>query len=108
MNERGSKTLAFEKRHIARTHERWLAADGQTEPPRDQCGSCRYWVPLTEPWGYDWGACTNPASVRDGTVQFEHAGCDAFERADRWTLPRPARHSGRATATPDSASAPDG
>lgn len=40
---------------------------------------------LTGILGSDYGGCTNP-SVRDGVVQFEHDGCDAFAPApdDEW------------------------
>ena len=49
--------------------EEWYAA---------QCGGCYFWIALSGILGSDYGACTNPASPRDGMVQFEHDGCDAF------------------------------
>jgi hypothetical protein len=71
---------------LARTHARWvqrLNRDMDAEEYRDewyaeQCGGCAYWIALTGALGSDYGACTNPASPRDGRVQFEHDGCDAF------------------------------
>jgi hypothetical protein len=52
----------------------------------EQCGGCRFWIALTGVLGGDYGGCANPASVRDGFVQFEHDGCDAFAPApnDEW------------------------
>jgi hypothetical protein len=52
----------------------------------EQCGGCRFWIALTGVLGGDYGACANPASVRDGFVQFEHDGRDAFAPApnDEW------------------------
>ncbi len=44
-----------------------------------QCGGCRYWIALHGVLGSDYGACSNARSPRDGMVQFEHDGCDAFE-----------------------------
>jgi Protein of unknown function (DUF3027) len=44
----------------------------------EQCGGCRFWIALTGVLGSDYGACTNPASPRDGFVQCEHDGCEAF------------------------------
>jgi hypothetical protein len=41
------------------------------------CG-CRYFVPLAEPFGADWGVCANPLSPRAGLLTFEHQGCPFF------------------------------
>jgi hypothetical protein len=54
---------------------------------RQQCGLCQYWIPLAGTWGLDWGACSNEASPFDGTVRFEHDGCDAYEEAPEWRGP---------------------
>jgi len=65
----------------------------QEEPSYDdawwasQCGHCRFWIPLSGGLGQDYGACANPASALDGTVRFEHDGCDAFDAADSWGQP---------------------
>ena len=76
------------------THSRWRERRlRKTEDPAyldewyaQQCGGCRFWMPLTGILGSDYGGCTNPVSVRDGVVQFEHDGCDAFAPApdDEW------------------------
>jgi hypothetical protein len=65
----------------ARVHRpdcaRWTTpATATSGTPR--CGGCRFWIALTGVLGDDYGACTNPDSVRDGVVQFEHDGCGAF------------------------------
>ena len=68
------------------THERWvqrLNRDMDDPSYRDewyaeQCGGCVYWIALTGVLGGDYGACANAESPRDGRVQFEHDGCDAF------------------------------
>ena len=44
----------------------------------EQCGRCRYFIPLDGPMGADWGACSNNDSPFDRQVMFEHDGCDAF------------------------------
>ena len=53
----------------------------------EQCGRCEFWVPLAGTWGLDFGACTNPASPFDGTVRFEHDGCEFFSEAPEWGVP---------------------
>ena len=76
-------------------HERWLKnrnrvqhdASYRDEWWAEQCGKCSFWVPLSGDLGLDYGACTSAGSRFDGTVRFEHDGCDNFESADRWRLP---------------------
>jgi len=80
-------------------HRRWYRAraqemrergyvDAQGAPWRGQCGGCRYFIPLTGTLIDDWGACSNPTSVFDGSVMFEHLGCDVFSQAlDDWGGP---------------------
>lgn len=41
----------------------------------NQCGGCRFYVPLEGPLGADWGGCANRKSDRRGLVVFEHHGC---------------------------------
>ena len=83
-------------RYATETHERWLeqrnrrqeSADYDDEWWAEQCGACRFWVPLSGALGHDYGGCTNPASRFDGRVRFEHDGCDYFEQAiDGWAQP---------------------
>jgi hypothetical protein len=84
-----------DKAHHRQTHTRWVekisrntgAPDYPDEWAHQQCGGCRYWVPLTSEWGLDWGGCSNVGSSFDRHVMFEHDGCDAFEEADRWVTP---------------------
>jgi hypothetical protein len=80
------RDLRRDPRHLAATHERWLARRNrkQEEPSyRDewwaqQCGMCRFWIALQPPLGSD------KKSEFDGRVQFEHDGCDHFEQAKEW------------------------
>ncbi|HYE78263.1 MAG TPA: DUF3027 domain-containing protein [bacterium] len=45
----------------------------------DQCGGCRFYVPLEGDLGRDWGVCcTNPESTSEGQLRFEHDGCEAY------------------------------
>ncbi|WP_460514774.1 DUF3027 domain-containing protein [Flindersiella endophytica] len=53
----------------------------------EQCGGCRFWIPLAGSMGSDYGACANSASPFDGTIRFEHDGCDVFEQPGRWATP---------------------
>jgi hypothetical protein len=89
------RTLRNDSEHRRATHNRWMATRiRRQEDPNyldkwrvQQCGSCRFWVPLARTWGTDYGACTNPASPRDGNVAFEHDGCHAFADAGSWQVP---------------------
>lgn len=69
------------------THERWcarspgLAADEHVD---DQCGACRFWIPLASRTGLDWGVCAAAASPFDGTARFEHDGCEHFVFSGDW------------------------
>ena len=71
--------------HIRRCHRRWSKQQtrGGQQPYAgdwyaEQCGGCRFYIPLTGGFRSDWGVCTNAASPRDGRATFEHDGCDAF------------------------------
>ena len=78
-----------------KVHDRWLtrlnrhtAAPGYLEEwHRQQCGSCRRWIPLSGQAGLDWGACTHEQSEFDGQVRFEHDGCPHYEDAGGWRTP---------------------
>lgn len=37
-----------------------------------QCGGCRFFAAT----GMDYGICANPASPLDGSITFEHGGCE--------------------------------
>lgn len=72
---------------LRRTHDRWRrrqhrpmdSISYRDEWFAEQCGGCRFWIALSGVLGEDYGACTNPTSPRDGRVQFEHDGCEAFD-----------------------------
>jgi DUF3027 family protein len=78
------------------THERWVTrvhrdmadAGYRDEWYAEQCGGCRFWLALMGVLGDDYGACSNPDSPFDGTVRFEHDGCEAFTPVsdDEWGL----------------------
>jgi len=53
----------------------------------NQCGNCRFWIPLTGAWGLDWGACSNPDAPFDAQVRFEHDGCGHHQPAGKWVTP---------------------
>jgi len=85
---RGRRSLKGSRRHQDRTYARWAEEISQREWAFEQCGECRWWIPLTGAWGTDWGACSNPASPFDARVRFEHDGCPAFELAEGgWVIP---------------------
>jgi hypothetical protein len=77
------------------THQRWIKRrNRKTEDPSheeswfyEQCGACRFWIPLAGKMGFDWGACANPRSPFDGQVKFEHDGCGEFVSSGRWATP---------------------
>ncbi|MGP4102178.1 DUF3027 domain-containing protein [Nonomuraea sp. KM90] len=76
-------------------HERWVVErHRRTEDPgyqeewySEQCGGCRFWLPLAGEMGRDYGACANPAAPFDGRVRFEHDGCAAFQESGAWSTP---------------------
>jgi hypothetical protein len=90
-----SHEARHEMDHRRSTHDRWLDqrnrrqedAGYRDEWYAEQCGRCEFWVPLAGDWGRDFGGCSNPASPFDGTVRFEHDGCEHFSSADEWAVP---------------------
>ena len=76
--------LTDNTKHTQATHWRWLErVNRDLDDPGwkdewglQQCGGCRYFIPLIGALKHDWGACTNPASPFDRQVMFEHDGCD--------------------------------
>ena len=73
-------TLENDPDHFRTTHDRWTQSGhrSDSEHQDEQCGLCRFYVPLSGRFAEDWGACTNPASPCDKGVLFEHDGCEAF------------------------------
>jgi hypothetical protein len=65
-------------------HERWInklnrnidSSNYKEAYLTQQCIHCTFYAPLTGPLGEDWGACTNPDSIFERIVMFEHDGCD--------------------------------
>jgi hypothetical protein len=85
----------FSVRHRRTTATRWSEQLNRRmdEPSyreewrRQQCGLCEYWIPLAGWWGLDWGGCSNAASPFDGSMRFEHDGCDEYREAAEWYGP---------------------
>jgi hypothetical protein len=94
-NTEGSGRLRLGPAHRRSTHDRWMALRSRKQESAEyrdgwwaeQCGRCRFWVPLSDSWGLDYGACTNAASALDARVVFEHDGCEFFEDAGEWQQP---------------------
>ena len=85
--------LGADEQHLRACHIRWtkrlhrnpLDPNYQDGWGIQQCGGCRYFIPLAGVFADDWGGCTNAASSFDQRVMFEHDGCDAFDPAsDGW------------------------
>ncbi len=70
------------QRWLARRNRRQEDADYEDAWWAQQCGGCFRYLRLLGPIGEDWGVCANGKSPFDGTVRFEHDGCDAFAAAD--------------------------
>ncbi len=81
--------LDSNEQHFRACHERWtqrLNRDPGVPNYQDdwgiqQCGGCRFFVPLTGIFSDDWGGCTNPSSPSDQHIMFEHDGCAFFSPA---------------------------
>lgn len=86
------KPLADDTGHARACLDRWIKRinrDMDSQEYRDewyaeQCLSCRYFVPLSGAFIENWGACTNPDSVFDGSVRFEHDGCSKHHISETW------------------------
>jgi len=57
--------------------QRWEKDD---EEYPDCSMGCKYFVPLKDELGFDWGICSNKESHRSGLLTFEHQGCQKFEK----------------------------
>lgn len=69
---------------LPRDYEPWGLIDrecGDDFLPDCSTG-CRWYVPLEDPRGADWGVCASPTSHRSGLLTFEHQGCERFEYGD--------------------------
>ncbi|MGW5851752.1 DUF3027 domain-containing protein [Streptomyces sp. NPDC055254] len=102
LTENPERELAMHRSHVikepggvAEIHARWIQrrnrglneADYQEEWYSEQCGACRFWIPLAGRMGNDYGACANGVSRFDGIVRFEHDGCEVFEKSGQWAVP---------------------
>ena len=93
--------LLLNEEHLNTTHERWIKLLNRPLPPvgeewpdwtNDQCGACRFYVPLQGVFASDWGVCTNASSKLDGHAMFEHDGCESYSGASDWVSSYIANH----------------
>lgn len=88
----GAGNLRNDRAHADACHERWLkvlnreqgSSRYRDEWYAEQCGACRFYVPLSGQFESDWGACTNAESPFDRSVMFEHDGCNQFAASNGW------------------------
>ena len=94
MDVNDDEPLVLSQEHAALCHERWVSRMNRpwsevTDDVRDtwttdQCGGCRFYIPVTGALASDWGVCSNDMSPFDGRVMFEHDGCDSYSGASEW------------------------
>lgn len=90
MSKQGN--LKNNEAHAIACHQRWLARRNRKQEEgsykdewyQQQCGACRFFIPLTGILGADYGGCSNPASPFDKSLMFEHDGCEHFESSGEW------------------------
>lgn len=77
-------------------HARWIARGlnrDSSDPGyaeewyAEQCGGCHWYRTLEGSLGADWGVCSSPTSELDGTIRFEHDGCETFTPAKPGAAP---------------------
>jgi hypothetical protein len=82
--------LPMDAEHRQACHDRWMELRNRRQEEQsykdewyaEQCGSCRFFVPLQGLFSADWGGCSNAKSPFDGRVMFEHDGCEFFELSE--------------------------
>lgn len=84
-------SLITSKQHALRCHERWKKRLNRAQGPTyrdewyaEQCGACRFFIPLMGALAEDYGCCSNETSPFDGKAMFEHDGCEQFEEGGDW------------------------
>jgi hypothetical protein len=75
-----------DERHLDETTRRWTADFDDSQWRDEQCGRCRFWIPLSGNWGSEWGACSNAASPHDRRATFEYDACAAYEPGPEWAV----------------------
>ena len=90
--------LALSESHGEACHQRWkphrirtqeMVEDLEKIPDHwttNQCGKCRYYIPVMGALSSDYGVCSNPGSPCDRQAMFEHDGCDYFVEASSWVV----------------------
>ena len=84
--------LRDDREHADRCHHRWCERMNRHQYDKNykdewyaqQCGACSFFIPLIGALCEDWGVCSNAATPFDGTVRFEHDGCDLFQSSGEW------------------------
>lgn len=94
METPNSDPLVLDENHAEECHSRWIQrmkhdivlADSKDTDicTEQQCGMCRFYIPLRGALSADWGVCSNSLSPYDGTVMFEHDGCAEYSGASEW------------------------
>ncbi len=74
-------------RHRDATARRWSADFDDGAWRDEQCGRCRYWIPLAGDWGSEWGVCSCADSPHDRRATFEYDTCAAYSAAAEWAVP---------------------
>jgi len=93
--ENDGKPLALNREHTRACSARWPGHIGNLTPGQsmsdlpdewynNQCGQCRYYIPVMGLLGFDWGLCSSANSDFDGRVMYEHDGCSEYSGADAW------------------------
>ncbi len=80
------ESLISSRGHFDSCHQRWLERRNRRQENSgykdkwygEQCGMCRYFIPLSGAFSEDYGGCSNPSSESDGMIRFEHDGCEQF------------------------------
>jgi hypothetical protein len=77
-------------------HARWIARGPNRDPSHagyaeewnaEQCGGCHWYRALEGTLGADWGVRSSLTSELDGTIRFEHDGCEEFAPAKPGAAP---------------------
>ena len=93
-NKKSLDPLVFDDVHGQECHTRWISRQNRIWPQIDtdipehwhneQCGQCRFFIPIKGYLQADWGVCSNKTSKFDGNVMFEHDGCEHYDGANEW------------------------
>lgn len=85
-----AQSLISDKKHFELCHQRWMNLRNRCQENHnykddwyaEQCGACKFFIPLSALFAEDYGGCSNPDSKFDKTIMFEHDGCNHFAYAE--------------------------